>query len=506
MKPGLRVTLILAAAVAVLFALHFDVARATVEIWSRFFTYQHGFIVFPVSAWLIWLRRHELAACMPAPEARALLLLPVLGGVALLGRLGGVLALEQLALVLLIPALVWAALGARMTRLMAFPLVFLLFAVPVGDFLVPPLMIFTADFTVLMVKLTGIPIYREGQMISLPSGDWSVVESCSGIRYLIAALVLGTFYAYITYRSLARRLIFVALSVVVPVLANGLRAFLIVMIGHFSDMQYAVGVDHLIYGWVFFGIVMLLLFMIGARWREDDTGHDQPPAAPATEGWPVARIAAVAALGVALVAIPALWGGRLERANEAGAKPVLTLPGSTGGWHAGAPAFTDWSGETPIHWQYPLADAEAVYAREGRAVRVSVRLYGLQRQDPDNLPVPDAEARNRRDRWTTVAFGPASPHPGLEVDQTALRHADQRLLVWRWSRARAYVGADYYRLRAHLVSDRLLGRVAPAADIQLVARYDERAEEAERALRDFVREAMPAIEIAIGAALAQATP
>ena len=110
-----------------------------------------------------------------------------------------------------------------------------------------------------------------------------MVEACSGLRYLIASFTLGTLYAYLTYRSLARRLVFIALSLIVPIVANGIRAYLIVMTGHLSDMQLAVGVDHLIYGWVFFGFVMLLLFWIGSFWREDDKANANDGAGPATE-------------------------------------------------------------------------------------------------------------------------------------------------------------------------------------------------------------------------------
>ena len=103
----------------------------------------------------------------------------------------------------------------------AFPLAYLLLAVPFGEALIPPLIDFTADFTVTALQLTGIPVYREGSFFTIPSGNWSVVEACSGLRYLIASFTLGTLYAYLTYRSLKRRLIFIALSVIVPIIANG---------------------------------------------------------------------------------------------------------------------------------------------------------------------------------------------------------------------------------------------------------------------------------------------
>ena len=75
-----------------------------------------------------------------------------------------------------------------------------------------------------------------------------------------------------------RRLVFIALSIIVPIIANGIRAYLIVMIGHLSNNRLATGVDHVIYGWVFFGFVMMLLFWIGSQWREPDAAAN--PTAP----------------------------------------------------------------------------------------------------------------------------------------------------------------------------------------------------------------------------------
>ncbi len=120
----------------------------------------------------------------------------------------------------------------------------------------PTLIDWTADFTIAALKLTGIPVFREGAHFQIPSGRWSVVEACSGVRYLIASLMVGILYAYLTYRSMRRRLLFIGVSILVPIVANWLRAYMIVMIGHLSGNTLAVGVDHIIYGWIFFGVVM----------------------------------------------------------------------------------------------------------------------------------------------------------------------------------------------------------------------------------------------------------
>jgi len=145
---------------------------------------------------------------------------------------------------------------------------FLFLMVPFGEDFVPFLMDYTATFTVAMLRLTGISVYREGLHFFLTSGQWSVVEACSGIRYLIASFTLGLIYAYINYMKYWKRTIFIILSVLVPILANGLRAYMIVMIGHLSNMRLATGVDHIIYGWLFFGLVMLILFYVGSFWQD----------------------------------------------------------------------------------------------------------------------------------------------------------------------------------------------------------------------------------------------
>ena len=149
---------------------------------------------------------------------------------------------------------------------------------PLGEVLVPTLMDWTATFTVAALRASGVPVYQEGNFLVIPSGMWSIVEACSGLRYLIASLMVGCLYAYLSYRSPGRRVAFIAASLVLPIFANWLRAYMIVMLGHLSNNRLAVGVDHLIYGWIFFGLVMVLLLWIGSRWREDDPARSDDQA------------------------------------------------------------------------------------------------------------------------------------------------------------------------------------------------------------------------------------
>ncbi|NND00507.1 MAG: exosortase, partial [Gammaproteobacteria bacterium] len=215
---------------------------AMAEIWLRSDTFAHGLIVLPVFIYLIFRQRKVLAGLRPRPFWPGLFVLLGLGLIWSTARYLGVNALEQFAAVAIIPAAVMTMAGLSVIRATAFPMLFLFFAVPFGEFLIPQLMEITADLTTLFLQLTGFPVYRTGLFIAVPGGDFEIAKACSGIRYLIASVVLGTNFAYLTFNSLRKRLIFIAISIVVPIVANGIRAYMIVVLASLSGMKLAVGV------------------------------------------------------------------------------------------------------------------------------------------------------------------------------------------------------------------------------------------------------------------------
>ena len=150
--------------------LHAHTVAGMVSIWARSDTYAHGFVVPVISLWLIWRIRHSLAALQPSPSWLAALMLLGAAGLWLAGDLVAVNAATQLALVLLLVLSVPTVLGWSVAWAMAFPLGFLLFAVPIGDFMLPQLMEWTADFTVMALRVSGVPVYREGLSSSSRQG------------------------------------------------------------------------------------------------------------------------------------------------------------------------------------------------------------------------------------------------------------------------------------------------------------------------------------------------
>jgi exosortase A len=492
-------TLLTITAVTALLLLFYQTTLSTVAIWHRSETFAHGFLIFPISAFLIWSRRKEIAQLSPQPDLRGLPVLLLFGFGWLLAYLARVLVVQQYLLVAMIPILVWIILGLRVTRALTFPMGFLFFAVPMGEFLIPPLMDFTADFTVAALQLTGIPVYREGTFFTIPSGQWSVVEGCSGLRYLIASITLGCLYAYLTYRSTKRRIIFTILSLIVPVIANGLRAYMIVMIAHLSNMKLALGVDHYIYGWVFFGLVMALLFWIGAFWREDlpQVKGDQPAAMPTDVALlPVRHIAltALAAIGIA-----AVWPGyaAYQKSHVPLPMPIkLEVPAAANGWDADPVPLSDWQPD------YKGSDASLMqtYRKGTQVVSLYLGYYHHQQEGAELITSSNVIVRQKHPIWNNVGESKRAVTVGnmpLQIVQTKLRSPTLQMLVWNWNRI-----GDTSTVNAHFAKlleakARLLGQHDDAAAIILSSPYDGDLESAAAVLQEFISDMLPAIETSL---------
>jgi exosortase A len=494
----LGLPLVIVALIAVL-AIHWTTAESIVAIWERSETFAHGFLIVPIVLVLIWQRRHALAKLAPAPDALGLVLLACAGAVWLVGYAGEVLVIRQLAFVATIWATVIAILGREVAKAIMFPLGFLVLGVPMGEVLIPPLMEWTADFTITALQLSGIPVFREGLFFTIPSGNWSIVEGCSGVRYLIASVTVGVLFAYLSYRRTWKRLLFALMSIVVPIIANGFRAYLIVMIAHLSNNQLAHGIDHFIYGWVFFGVVMLLLFWVGSFWRDPDTaisavsGGARPrPVAP--------RRLSLAWHTAAAVAITGAWpayAGYLDRDDTSGPPTLaLAVPAPAGGWVADREPLTDWR----PHYDPASATLFQVYRKGDRVVALHLGYYHHQHPGSQLVSSWNIMVVQKHPLWNNVgesrvdaALGPAT----FAVRQTRLRSPSQRLLVWDWFRIAGHDVINPYLAKAMLAWQRLSNRGDSGTAIILATPYDEHSEPPTETLRAFALDMVPSINAAL---------
>ena len=467
-----------------LLAVYNETAWSMVAIWSRSDTFAHGFLVLPISIWLMWTHRHRLHGLKPSPSLLPLILMVPPGAAWLLAHLVGVTVVAQLALICLLILGVWAVAGHQLAYVIAFPLFFLFFAVPMGEGLIPPMMEFTADSTVWLIRASGIPVYREGLYFTLPTGAWSVVEACSGVRYIIASVTVGVLYAYLTYVSLAKRLIFVAVSAVVPVFANTLRAYLIVMLGHFSNMKIAAGADHLIYGWVFFGVVIFLLFWLGSFFREDDVPQQhsadvaQPESAPATTGSLLFAIA----FALLVAALPVLLA----------VTRLAPLPSTPLALHLPAPAVT-WERQRSPDWTWrPVSavggSASTYYVKDERTVGLIVQYADGTLPGADVIGTAGmlvkwhSGTREVGREQTTIEV----PTGNLAVESAFLDGVDGPLLVWSWYLVGNHSTANEYDAKIRQLMSRLSGRFSQAYRLVLVTPRDSNPEAAEAHLQDYL--------------------
>ncbi len=472
--------------------------HSMIAVWERSETFTHGFLIFPISAWLIWERRTQTARLSPYPDKRGWIMLALAGAAWLLADAGSVNVVAQYAFIAMLIAAVWAMLGWAVARSLFFPLMFLFLAVPVGEFLIPPLMEFTADFTVAALQLTGIPVYREGTFFSIPSGDWSVVEGCSGLRYLIASITLGTLYAYLTYRSWKRRALFTLASFIVPVLANGGRAYMIVMIAHLSDMKLALGVDHLIYGWLFFGLVMLLLFWIGSFWREDEGDVAPAVAAPAALNNPVQPSPNLLKAALLTLLIAALWPAYALWLNQRALPnmPPLSVKADHA-WQAGAP-FTDW---VP-HWVGADRQFRSSFSKDTQNVLLEIDYYATQRQDAELINSQNFMVRQKHPVWSEVGRSLIAVDiagQSRQIQQTQLKSRNsQRLLVWQWNMIDGQRNVNELYAKLILATDRVRLDRDDGASILVAAPYEDNPADAAKVLAHFIQDNEAAILHALG--------
>lgn len=280
----------LAAAWLALFALTFAEWREMAHQWWDIDTYAHIVLIPPILAWLVWLRRAELAKIAPAAWWPGLAWSAAGLTLWLAGRAAGINLVAQAGAVTALQGAVMAHLGLRPALVLAFPLAFAFALVPFGDEIVAPLQQLTARMTVALVHLSGVPARIEGIHIDTPAGLFVVAEACSGVKFLIAMLALGVLVAWTAMRGWRRRAALVAACAAVSIAANAVRAWGTIYVAQYVGAERAGGFDHIVYGWVFFAVVIAAVLLLARPWFDrapDEAGYS----AEELDGVPAIRLA-----------------------------------------------------------------------------------------------------------------------------------------------------------------------------------------------------------------------
>lgn len=459
-RGRLRATFLFALIVVSILVLVWPVTRSMVDTWQHSSTYGHCYVVIPIAIWMAWRQSAALATVPLKPAWPGLLVIVVIGFVGLLAELASVAVVTQFAAIGLAVATAVTVFGLRWARQLAFPLAFLFFAVPFGEGLLPVLMEWTADITVWALRATGIPVYREGNYFVVPTGSWSIVEACGGVRFLIAAMMTGCIFAWLQYRTPIKRTVFVLLALAVALLANWMRAYVMVMLGHFSDNRVGTGADHVWWGWLIFGGAMFVLFLIGMRWT-DKGGGAQLQLEVRARVVSKSRISTALAASVLLAAawpVAAAWIG--SRTDTRLIQVAAITP--RGGWQVAETAGGDW---TP-HLVAPSAVDIQTFVRDGSAVGVYRGLYRGQTQGSELVNSMNQIADSESKRWRLIDSGTLTLR--LNDEPTLIRTAvvkggNRQFLIWHWYWLAGHATSSDVRVKVQLALQRLTGASDTAA-------------------------------------------
>ncbi len=263
--------------------LYYQVFVSLVDDWIKMPDFSHGFLIPFVSLYFAWERRDKLFSTPLSPSHWGLLIL--LFGIALLllGRLATEFFTMRFSFMVVLSGVIVSLLGWRHLRILAFPLGFLIFMIPIPSILLQkitfPMQFFASACAGLSLQLAGIPVLREGNVIHLARTSLEVAEACSGIRSLISLLALGTVFAYFTKTIFWQRLVLVLACFPIAIVVNALRVSVTGILAHAYGPSVAEGFFHGFSGYVLFLVAMALLFLVGTGLSLFDKGAPPSPEA-----------------------------------------------------------------------------------------------------------------------------------------------------------------------------------------------------------------------------------
>jgi exosortase A len=457
--------------------------------WWNTATYNHILLVPPILAWMVWQRRAELIELQPEAWWPGLLPFAAAAFIWLLGALSGLDFARQAGLVAMCAALVPLMAGLRVFAGLFFPLFYMIFLIPAGQELVTVLQTLTAHITIALVHLSGITAKIDGVFIATPAGLFEVAEACSGIKFLIAMIAFGALMANVCFVRWSRRIALLATCIVVPILANGVRAWGTIYAAQLFGIQVAAGFDHIVYGWFFFAFVILVVIVLA--WRFFDRAVDEPlidsaaiQADPLLARLAKLRLGNAAALAAFLAVVLGMHGWALAANRLSAPMPRrIDLP-SVPGWH-----LVDYRPQ--IWWEPRASGADhrllGRYAdRGGHQVDIFIALYASQGEGREAGGFGEGALRpGSAWAWQADAL-PVAGGDGVRL----LGNGQLGRVTQTWYRSGERLSGSNARLKLAVMADHLALR-APATMLLILSSEDTVRHPADPAIRAFVRAVGP---------------
>lgn len=477
MSQSHKALLLFALGLAVLVGAWWGTVSQLADIFWNVDIYSHGLLVPLISLWLIW-RREEDELPRPGTPSRtgALFLLPV----ALLWLVGEAMEasiVQHVALVLALQTLFLTVYGPAATRRHLFALFFLFFMIPMGSGLILPLQKLTTAMVTWGLSITGIEHQTEGVFIQLSGGLYEVAEACAGLKFFITSIVTGVLLCHLAFESWSRRGAMLLASVLVPIVANAGRVFTILLIAEATDQDFAKGVDHVVYGWVFLSFVLLVL--IAGAYRFSDKREETVTAATPTEGWSPRYWHAA----MLLPALVSLWVMSSSRARMTCELPPVEPPVCE---DCGYRLLPNVKGQVPFELNGADATSTMLYRDGGQRFSVFAAAFMPDRRGHRMV---QGAYRTLREDWLVFAGAPVGDQTvgGVSYSETVVWRGAERQLVWRaYMIGGQFTSASGRAVKLELGMARLLGRPADGATLIIATSMGDGIETARGALERFL--------------------
>jgi exosortase D (VPLPA-CTERM-specific) len=262
---------------ALLLWLYWATLAHLVVQWWHDPNFSHGFFVPLFSAFVVWLGRNRLARLALRPSWSGLAVLAFALCVLIVGFMGAELFLARFSLLLVLASLIVLFLGWNFFRALLFPWAFLILMIPIPAIvfneITLPLQLLASNLAAASLRLLGVPVLREGNVINLPSMALEVAEACSGIRSLMSLVTLAIVYGFLLEKRLWVRWLLALTSVPIAVAANSVRIIGTGLLVQYWNAGKAEGYFHASWGWIIFVVSLLLLYAVHGLtrllWREE---------------------------------------------------------------------------------------------------------------------------------------------------------------------------------------------------------------------------------------------
>jgi exosortase A len=262
-----RISIKIGIILACLVLLYFRVLQGLVSDWIHMPDFSHGFLIPIVSLYFVYERRKQLSALNPSTAWGGIGLI-VLGILFfLLGNLATEFFTMRFSLLVVLGGIILFLLGKEFYKTLLFPLVFLIFMIPIPSVLMDritfPMQLFASKVAARSLYLIGIPVLREGNIIQLANTSLEVAEACSGIRSLISLLALSVVFAYFSQNTTWKRIVLVLSTFPIAIIANAARVTGTGIFAHHYGDKVAQGFFHGFSGWILFVVAFVCLFIVG---------------------------------------------------------------------------------------------------------------------------------------------------------------------------------------------------------------------------------------------------